>query len=507
MEKKQQAFVYDDFGKGLNLYTRDTMIKEKECPAASNIWAVGKNSIAKRPGIKTLLEVSSVNMICGLGSYYSGSTKELLLMAGTKLYKEDSGSATQIGTQTWTEDERVDFCQAGGKVFIQNGTENLREYDGTTTVDTTNGQKGTMSIFYKGSLWVAGDSSYPTRLYRSGSSTKLGDFTYSDPDNLIATSVYIGKDDGQAITGLFKHQDYLYILKENSIWRASQSTDEAATISVELIDPSRGSVQHQTTDSVENDVFFFNDKGAYAFGYEPNITDQIRTNIVSLRVDDDIKAIQKSRLSETCAIYFDNHYYLSYTSGGGTSNDKTLVYDRLRLGWWKFDVGANVFCEFKNTSGESRLYFGSPTDGKVYYYEDTAKSDDSTAISTSWKSPKYSFKDYVQQKFFHHIVLYFANSRCTLTAKVYIDGSLWKTQTINTGSTADSGIDVEMLDVDWLDVSGEASTASSEIYKLSLNKMGKNLQVEITDSENNRKWELNAIEGIFTPINKHYVRT
>ncbi len=506
---KQKVIVQDKFGKGLNLFTRETMIGEEETSLASNVWSVGKNSIKKRPGYKQLCEVSGANMVSGLGTYYNGGTRQILIMAGGKLYKDVSGTATQIDTDTWTADLRTDFCQAGNKVYIQNGTNVLREYDGSTVEDTTNGQIGSFLIYYKGYLWTAGDSSDPTRLYRSGTALKLGDFTYNDPDNLAAGSVFVGKNDGQKITGLFKHQDYLYIMKESSLWRATiaVAADGSVTTTLELVDPSRGSVQHHTIDAVENDAFFFNDKGVYALGYEPNMSTQIRTNIVSLRVDPKVKAIQKSRLEETCAIFFDNHYYLAYTSGGGTANDKMLVYDRQRLGWWEFNIGANVFCEYKNTSGYSYLYFGSPTDGKVYYFEETAKSDNGSAISTTWKTGKWSFKDYVQQKFFHHVVLYFGRIRGTVTIKVYIDGTLHVSDTAVLGGSSTYGIGTQTLGTAVLGVEGgETGTAAAELKKIALNKMGMNLQIEITDSQNNKSWELNAVEGIYTPINNMYVK-
>lgn len=504
---KQKSFKQDDFSKGLNLFTRDTMIKEKESYDASNIWGVGKNSLKKRPGTRLICEVAGASKICGLGTYYSSTVRELLIMAGDKFYKESGGSASRIGAQTWTANLRTDLCQAGGKVFIQNGTEVLREYNGTTTSDTSNGQTGKFCIFYKGSLWTAGDTSYPTRLYRSGSGAKLGDFTYHDPDNLLATSVYVGKDDGQKITGLFKHQDYLYVAKENSIWRVSQATDAAGTITLALVDPARGAAAHHTIDSVDNDVFFFNDKGVYAFGYEPNMSEQIRTNIVSLRIDPNIKSIQKDRLEEAPAIYFDNHYYLAYTSGGGGSNDKIAVYDRQRLGWWKFNLGANCLTEYKDSSGYSYLYYGSATDGKVLYFDDTAKSDNAAAISTKWKTGKWSFKDYVQQKFFHFITLYFGRIRGKITVNVYIDGDLHKTESVVLGSGATGGIGTRRIGKSEIGIAAGSTSDTAEITKIALNKMGKNIQVEITDSENERSWELSAIEGIFTPINKNYVKT
>ncbi len=502
---KQKNFVQDNLGKGINTFTRDTMINDNECAIGLNVWAIGKNSVAKRPGSKLMCEVASADDVKSLGTYYTSTVRELLIMSGGKLYKEDSGSATRIGTQTWT-DTKVDFCQAGGIEYIASADDGLRKYDGSTTADVTNGKAGSICIFYKGCLWVAGDPDYPTRLYRSGAGDKIGDFTYADPDNLLATSVFIGKDDGQKITGLFKHQDYLYVAKENSLWRVTQSTDEMGTITVSLVDPSRGAVEHRTIDSVENDVFFFNDVGAYAFGYEPNIVDQIRTNIVSLRVDDKVKAVQKDRLDEVCGIYFDNHYYLSYTEGGGSANDRMLVYDRQRLSWWEWDLGAACFTEFKDSDGYSRLYFGSSTDGKVYYFDETALTDNETEIETDFKTGKWSFKDYVQQKFFHHLVLYFNKQRGYVTINVYVDGDLHYSEDITLGAGTSYGIGVECIGVDQIGVSGpESVTTNPDKVKIPVNKMGASIQVQVTDSDDTN-WELNAIEGVLTPINVNYVK-
>ena len=61
------------------------------------------------------------------------------------------------------------------------------------------------------------------------------------------------------------------------------------------------------------------------------------------------------------------------------NNDTILVYDRQRLGWWEWQIagsdgsyiGANCFAEWKNTNGETKLYFGSPIDGNIYYFDQT----------------------------------------------------------------------------------------------------------------------------------------
>jgi hypothetical protein len=522
---KLKAKQQDDLGKGLNLFTRDTMLKENESPVAYNVWATGKNSIKKRPGIVKLCTIAGGNPIDGLGTYYSGATRKLMAMSGGKAYTVETGTAVQLsaasGTaQAWTTGKRTDFCQAGGKLFIANGTENIKYYDGTNIGETAGSIVAKYLIFYKSCLWAAGNPSAgnETRLYRSGdgatSSAAVGNFTYDATANPLATSKYVSQSDGQTLNGFFKHQDYLYPVKERSLWRASVGTDTYQLITLEMVDPARGCDSHFSIDTVDNDNFMFNEQGVFATGYEPNILDQIRTNIVSLRIDPDLKSIQKSRLDEVVGIYFDNHYYLSYTSGGGTTNDVIKVYDRQRLGWWEFQVsdstgtltGANCFADYKDTNGYTRLYFGSSTDGSIYYFDDTIKQDAGWTIITDWKSPKLSFGDYSQMKFFHEVLLYFGRTPGTPTINIYIDGALAKTEAIQIGTSGTAGMGNAKIGTPKIGVEGGSldivDTGGGDFVKISLNQMGRNLQFEVTDEDltGTKGWELNALEVHYKPL-------
>lgn len=513
MAKNIENIQIDNLGKGVNLFTRDTMINDSESAEALEVWSVGKNSIAKRPGVVLAVTLPTSAAVTGLGTYYSGTTRKLLATSGTSVYDVDPvlGTATALtaavaSAAVWTTGLRMDMCQAGGYVFFQNGTDVLRKFSGTTVTNQTNGVIGKWLIFYKSSLWTAGNTGAgnESRLYRSGTDANLGDFTNSTA-NPFATSVYVSKDDGQKVSGFFKHQDFLYPVKERSLWRASQDTTTAATITLELVDPARGCDSHFSIDTVENDNFMFNEKGVNATGYEPNILDQIRTNILSLRVDSKLKSIQKSRLDDVEGIYHDNHYYLSFTSGGGTINDTVLVYDRQRLGWWEWSVGAGCFSEFKDSTGETKLYFGSSAaDGKIYYFDQTAKSDNGVSIQTNWKSPKFSFKNYTQSKYFLTALLYFARVSGMITYSVYVDGILAKTDTVPVGNTGSSGMGIEDIGVEEMGVGGGslelADTGGADIIRIPINKTGRNVQIQIEDNTTTQSWELNSIEVQFKKL-------
>lgn len=500
----------DDFGKGLNLFTRDTRLKENESPEAYNVWATGKNSVEKRPGVVKLCTIAGGNPIDGLGAYYNGATRKLIAMSGGKLYDVTSGTASLLAgaANTFTSGNRADFCTAGGKLYVANGVESIVAYDGSTVATVTGSIVAKYLIFYKSCLWATGNptAGNETRLYRSGSDTKIGNFTYDAGTNPLATSVYISQSDGQYVTGFFKHQDYLYVTKERSLWRSNVGTDTYQLITNEMIDPARGCDSHHSIDSVDNDNFMFQEQGVYATGYEPNILDQIRTNIVSLRIDPDLKSIQKSRLDNVEGLYFDNHYYLSYTSGGGSVNDIIKVYDRQRLGWWEFQIaiagvftGASCFSEFKDPAGETKLYFGSPVDGSIYYFDSSVKQDSGYAIITNYKTPKLSFGNYAQMKFFLDVELYFGRTPGNPTVNVYVDGTLAATTTVQIGTTGSAGSGIEKTGVGKTGVGGgsltPADSGGGDFVRIPIGQSGRNIQVEILDEDltGTKSWELNSI--------------
>lgn len=594
MAKNLKNQGYDDFAKGLNLFTRDLLLKENESSIAYNVWATGKNSICKRPGIVKLCTIAGASKVDGLGTYYAGATRELIAMAGGVAYKVQTGTAVALSAapasaNVFTTQKRTDMCQAGGKLFFANGTESIRVYDGTAIRPQTGSIIAKYLIFYKGCLWAAGNptAGNEARLYRSGTDVNIGNFTYqvnkigtatattankltdsagafttanvtvgmnvtntttgttakitgidsttalsidkdiflsgnaySIANNPMATSTYVSQSDGQYLNGFFKHQDFLYPVKERSLWKTSVGTDAYGLITNEMIDPARGCDSHFSIDTVDNDNFMFNEQGVFATGYEPNILDQIRTNIVSLRVDPKIKNIEKSRLDDVCAAYYDNHYYLSFTSGGGGYNDTILVYDRQRLGWWEFQYalagvygGANCFSEFKDSNGETKLYFGSAVDGSIYYFDPTIKQDAGYVINTQWKSGAMSFGDLQQEKFILDVSFLLGKQSCNPTINVYVDGELGGTKTISIGNTGSAGIGIDSIGVSKIGVEGGsldiADLGGGQWVRIPIGRIGRNVSVEIIeeDSTGTKTWELNALNINYKPLNNLFQKS
>lgn len=497
--------------KGLDTYARDTMLETDETVTGLNVIGTGKNAIKKRKGTALVCTVATAGAVDGLGTWIGSSGRQLLAMVGGTLYRVDSGTAVAVSAApasagTFTSGYSTDFCQGGANTYISNGIDDMRYYDGTTVRIRSNGVVAKYMIYYKNCLYAIGNSSFPSRVYRSGADTFIGDFTNSTA-NPLATSVNISNLDGQDVMSLFKHQDYLYVSKNRSTYRISVAADSTGTISYELVDPAKGSDSHKATDVVENDIYVYNEYGVHAIGYEPNFLDQVRTKILSLRVDDQIQSIEKSVLEDTCAMYFDNAYHFSYKTGGAAANDAMLVYDRQRTGWWKYDIGASCFCEYKNSDGESSLYFGSPTEAKIYKFDGSVRSDAGDAIHALWVSPKYTLKDYTQSKFFLVVVLYVGLIPGTFTVTVLVDGEVINVKTVTIGSTGFSGLGIEMIGVPMVGVEGGEAIVDdggSGVVKMPVNKMGRSVQVKVDQSSATGSYELDAIDIGYVPVNKLY---
>lgn len=84
-------------------------------------------------------------------------------------------------------------------------------------------------------------------------------------------------------------------------------------------------------------------------------------------------------------IYFDYGLWFSLSVGSTTSNNnRVLRYDLINQIWTIYDTPSNGFLTYNN-----RLYFGSPTVGKLYEFGGGLTSDDNVAINSFWKSKDF----------------------------------------------------------------------------------------------------------------------
>lgn len=289
------------------------------------------------------------------------------------------------------------------------------------TADGTAGPKGKYVAVYKDSLFVAGDPLNPSRLYYSGGGDHVNDFTVGGGGGLID----IAKNDGQTITGLIVFKNSLLIFKEDSIYQFSFTSSGLPQIA--QTNPSIGAIAPRSIIAVENDIFFASRRGIFTIGNEAGFAfDVLRTNELSARVRSVYQSIDPAYVQNIAAIYTSdankNLVIFSYTPSGSTTNSKAIVYDRERLGWYKWtNVQANCWTTFRGTDGVTHYLYGDDASGYVKEIL-TGTTDFGSAIHGYFYLNGESFKAINQYKILKDIDVVLRKPSGSISLSVYQDG-------------------------------------------------------------------------------------
>lgn len=514
-------------GKGLNNLISDEYIKDEEASALQNIMFVEAGNPSKRPG-HTAVGTGLVNNPKGLASFYTTSNRYLLTIDGTSLKYLNSTTWTAISGASFTTNSTTTFCQARGSIYIWNGVDAGRKLDSTLTLTApTTTVSAAFGIYYNGRQIVAGTSTNPSRLYISNASA-ADDFTVATggtvpqpdnatdapgastfagtPGNTEANVLDISKDDGDRITALSKFNDLLIVFKERSVW--SVTFDSTGVPTVKQISASMGCVSHRTVDNVENDVFFLSRNGFYTLGYQANFTNDLpRTNELSQRIHPIVETITPANLSKTAGLFSGYTYYCSLPTGGTTTNNKTVTYDKRYNAWsvWT-NVNANAFTEFIDSSNVKHLYYAADDVAQVYEI-DSSYSDNGVAIDSSWTSKAFNFGDFSLQKQILYIDFEFRVVSGTVGVAVYTDNNtLSKTRSVgSTNDTTGTWGDEMWGDPIWGGSNAATTTTitgsntSNVPYRLFVNKTSRTVKVKIYNANNNESFTFLGMKIYYRP--------
>lgn len=253
----------------------------------------------------------------------------------------------------------------GTVTYVDNGTDTPNEAFEVTDVNTTAGPTGKYITVYKDSLFIGGDSNFPSRLYYSGGGDQINNFSIDGGGGLID----VASNNGQVITGLIVFKDSLIIFKSDSIYQFSFTSSGLPQLT--QVSGSLGAIAPRSIISVENDVFFLSRRGIFSIGNEQGFAfDVLRTNELSARVRPTIQSIDPTYIQNASAIYVTssdfNLYILSYTPAGATTNSAAIIYDRERLGWYKWtNIAANCWTKYVDSTGTTHYLYGDDDSGYI----------------------------------------------------------------------------------------------------------------------------------------------
>lgn len=526
VKKVWPALTITNPGKGLNTVISDEYIANEEASDLSNIQYVESGCPAKRYGHTAVGTGLSANPK-GLASYYSGSNRYLVTVDGTGLKYLNGTAWTAIAGASFTTAKNTTFVQAKGDLYIWNGTDAGRKLSGLTLTAPTTTVSAAFGVFYSGRQIVAGTATNQSRLYISNSSD-CSDFTVAtggtapQPDNSTdapgattfagtpgyteANIIDVAKDDGDKITGLAKFYEQLIIFKERSIY--SMTFDSSGAPVIKQLSSSIGCVSHRSIDNVDNDVYFLSRNGYYTLGNQANyVGTLIRTNELSARIHPIIETITAANLPNTASIFDGYTFYSSISTGGTTTNNATLTFDKRFQAWSKWsNVNANAFTVFIDSSNVKHLYYAADDEAKVYEI-DTSYSDNGTAISAQWTSKALNMGDFSLYKQFLYIDFEFRQIVGSVRIDVYADDStLNKTSSLafNNDMTGTIGNDM-WGDGLWGGNAPAAATAtvtastSNKPYRLPVNITARTIKVKISNANNNETFVFLGFKTYFRP--------
>lgn len=482
--KPPQRLVVMNPSKGLNNLVSPSLIDNKEFSDMQNMEYDEGGVIRKRAGYAAA--GNALTAARGLGTFSTESSNYMVTIDGTQLKYRTSGNWSTATGDTFTAAKDTSFTQARLKLFIWNGQDGGAYFDGSAVTRPGTMPKAKFSVYYQNKHIAAGVDGQPSRLFISNL-TNAADFTVTtggtqpQPDstndsengnpNVPGATVFAGtpalteanvldirKNDGDKITALGVFQDVLIVFKERSIFQVT--FDSSGNPTVTPVTYATGCVSHKSVVNIENDISFMSREGHRVLGNEPQFFTAIRTQVLSIRIQPSMDAINKQYYSRCNGVYFDNKYILAYPVGSSTIS-KTMTYDRRFQAyslWTNFNAQAMV--RYIDSSNNEDLYFLDDGGTQVYKRVAGTYNDNGAAIEAYIVSKAQDLGNPDITKFWVDLRLIFRRLSGQITFTVYQDDGV----TVGTaviGTISSRGMGLNMLGTVVLGLDGEAPSTTT----------------------------------------------
>lgn len=279
--------------------------------------------------------------------------------------------------------------------------------------NATGGVKGNIFARYADSIFVTGNPDEPDTVFYGGTGINWENFSAAYNGGWIK----IGRGDGEITTAMIGFEDFLFIFKENSIWKFVFASDGGPQLTAVI--PQYGTSSTDTVARFEKDVMFLGSDGRYRIiGYEPTQLNVIRTTDISNRIQPNLDAMDKSDKDKFFACYFEQKYILGNQS-------LSYPYDRRYLGFvgkWT-NQNWSSFLVWDKGSGSQLLFGAEIGTGKIkQLLVDGTYDDDGHNIPTSFKVKRIDGGDDTYKKFYEFTKVKVKNPRGRVGLSTFRDG-------------------------------------------------------------------------------------
>lgn len=201
-------------------------------------------------------------------------------------------------------------------------------------------------------LFVAGNSVFPTRVYRSA----VGSPDYFNQDERF---VDVDLDTGDPVTGMRPLMDSLFVGLQDGWARVWNTGDSNNPIGKAIMSRDHGPTGPHAMISIDRLVYYFSERDIFRTnGLDeenlssppridyPSIQQHIKDNVTQRRKRHIIMAHHRQR----------KQIWIAYTSASGTRNDRVIVYDLSQGVWSDYELNLDFVTELEDDNDEPTLY-------------------------------------------------------------------------------------------------------------------------------------------------------
>lgn len=249
----------------------------------------------------------------------------------------------------------------------------------------------------------------------------VSDFLDGDSWDLAGNSLRIGND-GDPITAIYPWiNNNLVVFKRRSIHMVvADPLVDPAEWEIRLLSNRIGCVSHRSVQAVGSDIYFLAQDGVRAMSQIESGSVADIGQPVSFPVQDIIDGLTRANQPWICSAYYGNRYFLSVTTGEGSTPDigGVIVRNELRGAWlgrWTNWQPREFF--ISAFSGRLRLNFADHQ-GRLWTWDDFSPEsssvflDDSSAYESSLTTRAYDCGDPLVDKQ-GHVVQFWTENRLT----------------------------------------------------------------------------------------------
>lgn len=385
-----EPFLVSDFRGGVNLAAAPYALAPNQARDVLNVNSNVIGSLTKRNGfesigtptepVKSLFPYhGSTDYLIGVGD--DGVTTDIYRISLGGTVTSIKGAATVTAGAPWSGVQAPD--QGGeGPFYLMNGVDTPLQWTGAGDVAAWTASGGTLPNgkfikYFDNRIFIAGNSSEPSRLYASAVGEPRNFDTTADASYFVT----FDPDDGEVITGIGTVGPYLLVFKPTKTYVVID-TDTGA---YRRISNDMGCVSERSIAETENGTIFLSTNGTILVTDGSSVS-AISTNALEPLLQD----MNPGTVSYSAAIHIAGKYFISIDSSG-SGNDTVLEYDLTFDSWWvhKIQVDEDTTTgvwdwAIMNPDEEARLY-SATGDGKIHEaFKENVYTDNELAFESYW---------------------------------------------------------------------------------------------------------------------------